>query len=314
MENIDFLSATEAAAIACYEWIGRGDERQADQAAVTAMRGALNKLDIQGTVVIGEGERDEAPMLYIGEEVGRPGGRLKVDIALDPLEGTTVCTKANLGSMSVLASGDKDKFLHSPDVYMNKIAVGPKAKDAIDIRKSVRENVHNVADALEKDMREMTVVVLDRPRHEELISNLRELGVRVKLIGDIDVAATIETCLEDSPVDLLLGIGGAPEGVLGAAALKCLGGNFQGILHFGNNERQKERAKRMGVEDLDKIYTMEELVAGDIVFCATGVTDGSLFQGVKDLGTKYRTQSLVLRSKTGTIAKITHDHPKERFK
>jgi len=314
MDNIDFLSATEAAAIACYEWIGRGDERAADQAAVTAMRKALNQLDIQGAVVIGEGERDEAPMLYIGEEVGRPGGKHKVDIALDPLEGTTVCSKANLGSMSVLASGDKDKFLHSPDVYMNKIAVGPKAKDAIDIRKSVQENIHNISDALEKDIHEMTVVVLERPRHEELILNLRKCGVRVKLIGDIDVAAAIETCLDDSPVDVLLGVGGAPEGVLSAAALKCLGGNFQGVLHFGNNEKQKERATRMGVEDLDKIYTMEELVAGDIVFCATGITDGSLFHGVQDIGNKFRTQSLVLRSKTGTVAKITHDHPKERFK
>ena len=313
MEHINFLSATEAAAVAASQWIGRGNEREADQAAVTAMRHALNELDIQGVVVIGEGERDEAPMLYIGEEVGRPRGKHPVDIALDPLEGTTICARGDRGSLSVMAVGGKNCFLHAPDVYMDKIAVGREARNAINIKKSLEENVRNVADALQKNVDELRVIILDRPRHEERIQKLRFLGCRVILIGDGDVAAALSTAIETSGVDLMMGIGGAPEGVLASAALKCLGGNIQGILHF-KTEEQKERARKMGVKDFNKVYSMEEMTGGDdVVFCATGVTSGDLLQGVELKDDNIITHSLFMRSGTGAMSHVVMKYPRERF-
>ena len=311
MKHIDFLSATERGAIAAYSLVGRGLEHDADQAAVTAMRGALNQLDIKGKIVIGEGERDEAPMLYIGEEVGVDGG-VPTDIAVDPLEGTTLCARGDRGSLSVLAAGEAGKFLHAPDVYMNKIAVGPKARDAIHIERSVEENCRNVADALSKNLSDLCVMVLDRPRHEKIIRNLRDLGSKVILIRDGDVSAAILTCIEDSGIDMMMGVGGSPEGVLAAAALKCLGGNIQGILQF-NKDEEKERAFRLGITEFHKVYSLEDMVSGDVVFCATGVTSGDLLQGISIQGSVLKTHSLVMRSKDYSLSRITTEYPKERW-
>jgi len=290
--------------------MGRGNEKAADQAAVDSMRRAFDSVNIDGTVVIGEGERDEAPMLYIGEKVGRKGPDApKVDIALDPLEGTTICAKGGVGAISVIAIAQQGKFLHAPDTYMDKIACGPAAFGVIDIKLSATENVHRVAEALKKSLEDMTVVILDRPRHEALITEVRKTGARIRLIGDGDVSAGIAPCWPDSGMDLLLGIGGAPEGVITAAALKCMGGDFQGRLAF-RNEKEKERASKMGVKDLHKAYSRDELAQGDVMFCATGVTDGPLLQGVRFLPEKRAsTQSIVMRSATGTtrIIEARHD-------
>ncbi len=312
MDHIHFLSATEAAAIASSELRGRGDETAADQAAVTAMRHALNQLDIQGVVVMGEGERDKAPMLYIGEEVGKTGGAYSVDIALDPLEGTRICARGDRGAMSVLAVGKRKSLLHAPDIYMEKIAVGPKARDAINIKASLEENARKVADALEKNIDQLQVVILDRPRHEEQISKLRFLGAKVILIRDGDVSAAIATCVESSGIDMMIGIGGAPEGVLAAVALKCLGGNIQGILQF-KTEEQRARAQKMGIKNFNKVYSMEEMAGGNVIFCATGVTDGDLLDGITHTQDKIRTHSLVMSSAAGTINKIVTEHSKERW-
>ncbi len=306
---LEFVRITEAAALASARLMGRGDEMGADKAAVDAMRKAFDSVRIDGTVVIGEGERDEAPMLYIGEKVGRktddaPG----IDIALDPLEGTTICAKGGVGATSVIAVAEKGNFLHAPDTYMDKIACGPAAKGVIDIDLSATENVTRVAKALGKAIEDMTIVILDRPRHELLIQEVRALGARIHLIGDGDVSAAIASAWPDTGIDLLLGIGGAPEGVISAAALRCLGGDFQGRLKF-RNENEKERARKMGITDLERKYKIDELARGSVMFCATGVTDGPLLKGVKTLpGHMAKTHSVVMRSKSGTIRTIEALH------
>lgn len=310
---LEFVRVTEAAALSCSRFMGRGEKDKADQAAVDAMRRAFDGVFFQGVVVIGEGERDEAPMLYIGEKVG--GGddhSPQIDIALDPLEGTNLCASGQPGALAVVAVAERGHFLHAPDTYMNKIAVGPKAKGVINIEAPVETNVKAVAEALQKDITDITVVVLDRPRHENLIQKLRALGTRIQLIGDGDVSAALATAWEDSGIDMLLGTGGAPEGVITAAAMKCLGGDFQGRLQF-RHEEEKARAEKMGVVDFDRVYGIEDLAKGDVMFIATGVTDGPLLKGVRILpGRKAMTESIVMRSQTGTIRKIQATHNLER--
>lgn len=306
---LEFVRITEAAALASSRFMGRGDEKAADQAAVDAMRKAFDKINIDGLVVIGEGERDEAPMLYIGEKVGQgmPDSPA-IDIALDPLEGTTICAKGGVGAVSVIAVAERGRFLHAPDTYMDKIACGPRAAGKIDIDKNPQENIQAISQALAKSISDVTVVILDRPRHEELIYQVRSTGARIRLIGDGDVSAGIATCWEESGIDLLLGIGGAPEGVITAAALKCMNGDFQGRLVF-RNEQEKERARNMGIVDLNKTYQRDELAQGPVMFCATGVTEGPLLDGVRTLpGNRARTHSVVMRSATGTIRHIEALH------
>jgi fructose-1,6-bisphosphatase II len=256
---LEFVRITEAAALASSRWMGRGDEKAADQAAVDAMRRAFNSVRIDGTVVIGEGERDEAPMLYIGEKVGITGaGSPAVDIALDPLEGTTICAQGGVGATSVIAVAEAGKFLHAPDTYMDKIACGPGARGKIDIDAPADVNIQNVAKALGKDISDMTVVILNRARHEDLIQQVRKTGVRIQLIGDGDVSAAVATGLTDSGIDLLLGVGGAPEGVISAAALSCLGGDFQGRLKFRSDE-ERARADRMGMKSPEQALRMQDI-------------------------------------------------------
>lgn len=303
---LEFVRVTEMAAIASARLMGRGDEKAADQAAVDAMRAMLDSVDCDATVVIGEGERDEAPMLYIGEKVGTGQGP-ELEIALDPLEGTTICAIGGFNSISVMAIGEKGNLLHAPDTYMRKIAVGPEARGIIDITRSATENIKRIADAKKCRIQDLTAVVLDRPRHMELITELRQTGCRINLIGDGDVSAAIATCLPDSGIDVLFGIGGAPEGVIAAAALRCLGGDFQGILH-PRNEEEVMRAKKMGVDDINKVFQIEELASGNVMFCATGVTDGSLLEGVKFKKWGAITQSIVMRSESGTIRHIRGEH------
>ncbi|KHD87958.1 MAG: fructose 1,6-bisphosphatase [Bdellovibrio sp. ArHS] len=306
---LEFVRVTEAAALASATWVGRGEEKTADKAAVDAMRRAFDHIRMNGTVVIGEGERDEAPMLYIGEKVGHKTEESPaLDIALDPLEGTTICATGGPGSISVIAVAEQGKFLHAPDTYMDKIACGPAAKGHIDIDKSATENVQAVAKASGKSVSEMTVVILDRPRHEKLIAEVRATGARINLIGDGDVSAAVSTGWNDTGIDLLLGIGGAPEGVISAAAMQCLGGDFQGRLKF-RNEEEKERATRMGIKNLDKKFTIDELASGPVMFIATGVTDGSLLKGVRFMpGGLAKTHSIVMRSATGTIRNVEAHH------
>lgn len=314
---LEFVRVTEAAALASAREMGRGNEKLADHVAVEAMREMLNSIEFAGTVKIGEGERDEAPMLYIGEEVGKGGDHVALDIALDPLEGTTICAKGGPNSLSVIAVADKGNFLHAPDVYMKKIAVGRDAVGAVDLEKSTSENLNNIAKAKDCSVSDLTVIVLDRPRHETLIREIREAGARIYLIGDGDVQAAIAAAMPNTGVDILMGTGGAPEGVIAAAALKCIGGDFQGQLVFNckgldgkKDENQMLRAKeKMGITDPDKIYKIHELAKGDVMFCATGVTDGSMLQGVKFIShTKATTHSLVMRSETGTIRHIEAEH------
>lgn len=306
---LELVRITEAAALACARHMGRGDEKAADKAAVDAMRKAFDTLRIDGTVVIGEGERDEAPMLYIGEKVGmRTPDAPAIDIALDPLEGTTICATGGVGATSVIAVAEKGNFLHAPDTYMFKMACGPGAKGRIDLNLSATENISRVAKALNKEVQDVTVVILDRPRHKELIDEVRKTGARIHLIGDGDVSAAIATAWEDTGIDLLVGAGGAPEGVISAAALQCLGGDFQGRLMF-RNEDEKARAAKMGIKDFDKNYTIDELAKGSVMFCATGVTDGPLLKGVKTLpGHQAKTHSIVMRSKSGTIRTVEAHH------
>jgi fructose-1,6-bisphosphatase II len=306
---MEFVRITEAAALASSRLMGRGDEKAADQAAVDAMRRAFNVVQIDGTVVIGEGERDKAPMLYIGEKVGLGGqGSQGIDIALDPLEGTTICATGGVGAISVIAVAERGNFLHAPDTYMSKIAVGPGAKGVISIDATPEENIEAVAKALGKNVSEVTVVILDRPRHDDLIARVRRLGSRIQLISDGDVSAAVATGIRDSGIDLLIGIGGAPEGVISAAAMKCLGGDFQGRLKFRNDE-ERARAVKMGVTDLEKGFTLEELAKGPVLFCATGVTSGPLLKGVRFLpGHRALTHSLVMRSTTGTVRNIEAEH------
>jgi fructose-1,6-bisphosphatase class II len=315
---LEFVRITEAAALASSKWMGRGDEKAADQAAVDAMRQAFNGVRINGTVVIGEGERDEAPMLYIGERVGlgvengTAGDSPEIDIALDPLEGTTICATGGVGAIAVIAVAEKGCFLHAPDTYMDKIACGPAGRGKIDLDAPVEDNIRNVAKALGKDVSDMTVVVMDRPRHEQLIARVRAIGARIQLIGDGDVSASVATATGDSGIDMLIGIGGAPEGVISAAAMKCLGGDFQGRLKF-RNEGERARATKMGIANLDAKFTLEELAKGSVMFCATGITTGPLLKGVRFApGKRAYTHSIVMRSATGTVRHIEAEHVLDR--
>ncbi|MAQ28704.1 MAG: fructose-bisphosphatase class II [Erythrobacter sp.] len=307
---LEMVRVTEAAAVAASKLIGRGDEKAADAAAVEAMRKAFDTLAIDGTVVIGEGERDEAPMLFIGEKVGgAPGEGPKIDIALDPLEGTTITAKAGPNALAVLAAAAEGCLLNAPDVYMDKLAVGPGYPDGIiDLAKSPTENVQAVAKAKGVAPSDIIVCVLDRPRHAELIAELRGLGCGVVLIGDGDVAGVIAVTDEDTTFDMYMGQGGAPEGVLAAAALRCVGGQFNGRLVFRNDD-ERGRAAKWGIDDLDRIYTRDDLVKGDCIFAATGVTPGSLLDGVKYLrGGRMTTESVVMRSSSGTVRWIKGEH------
>ncbi|WP_394730146.1 class II fructose-bisphosphatase [Altererythrobacter sp. GH1-8] len=307
---LEMVRVTEAAAVAASRLIGRGDEKAADAAAVEAMRKAFDTLYMDGTVVIGEGERDEAPMLYIGEKVGgAPGKGPKIDIALDPLEGTTITAKAGPNALAVLAAAEEGNLLNAPDTYMDKIAVGPGyPHDVIDLAKSPTENVKSVAAAKGVSPGDIIVCVLDRPRHADLIAELRGLGCGVVLIGDGDVAGVIAVTDEDTTIDMYMGQGGAPEGVLAAAALRCVGGQFNGRLVF-RNEDEKARARRLGITDFDRIYKLEDLAKGDCIFAATGVTSGSLLDGVKRLRSgKMTTHSVVMRASSGTVRWIRGEH------
>ncbi|MEH3159112.1 MAG: class II fructose-bisphosphatase [Sphingomonas taxi] len=304
---LEMVRVTEAAAIAASTLTGRGDEKAADAAAVEAMREALNELDMDGTVVIGEGERDEAPMLFIGEKVGSGSGPA-IDIALDPLEGTTICAKAGPNSLAVLAIAEQGGLLNAPDVYMDKIAVGPGLPaGVIDLDRTPTENIRAIAAAKGVAPGEIIACVLDRPRHEALIAELRALGVGVMLIGDGDVAGVIATADPDTTIDVYMGSGGAPEGVLACAALRCVGGQFKGRLLFRNDD-ERARARKWGIEDLDRQYDLEELAKGDCIFAATGVTDGSLLQGVKRRKGKMTTESVVMRASTGTVRWVKGEH------
>jgi fructose-1,6-bisphosphatase II / sedoheptulose-1,7-bisphosphatase len=307
---LEMVRVTEAAAIAASLLVGRGNEKAADAAAVEAMREALNDLDINGTVVIGEGERDEAPMLYIGEKVGTGTGP-SIDIALDPLEGTTITAKAGPNALAVLAIAEKGCLLNAPDVYMDKLAVGPGYPEGvIDLDRSPAENIRAVAEAKGVSPSEIIACVLDRPRHEKLIAELRDVGCGIMLIPDGDVAGVIATTNPDTTIDVYMGSGGAPEGVLAAAALRCVGGQFKGRLLF-RNEDEKARARKWGIEDLNKIYDLNDLAQGDCIFAATGVTDGSLLAGVKRLkGGRMTTESVVMRASTGTVRWVKGEHRK----
>jgi fructose-1,6-bisphosphatase II len=306
---LEFVRITEAAALASARFMGRGDEKAADQAAVDAMRRAFDSVHIDGTVVIGEGERDEAPMLYIGERVGKRNVEApEIDIALDPLEGTTICATGGVGSISVIAVAERGNFLHAPDTYMEKIACGPRARGRISLDQTPEANIRAVADSLNKAVEDVTVVILDRPRHQDLIQSVRKIGARIRLIGDGDVSAGIAPCWEESGIDLLMGTGGAPEGVIAAAAIKCLGGDFQGRLKFRNND-ERARAQKMGLSDPDRAFKLEELAKGSVMFCATGITDGPLLTGVRTLpGNRAHTHSIVMRSATGTVRRIEAEH------
>ncbi len=307
---LEMVRVTEAAAIAASALIGRGDEKAADHAAVEAMRAALNDLAMDGTVVIGEGERDEAPMLFIGEKVGSAiGTGPRIDIALDPLEGTTITAKAGPNALAVLAIAEEGGLLNAPDVYMDKLAIGPGYPlGTIDLDKSPSDNVRALAAAKGVAPSAIIACVLDRPRHEALIAELRALGCGVMLIPDGDVAGVIATTDPDTTIDIYLGSGGAPEGVLAAAALRCVGGQFQGRLLFRNDD-ERARAAKWGVTNLDRIYQMEDLAKGDVIFAATGVTDGSLLSGVKHRrGGTIGTESIVMRASSGTVRYVKCEH------
>jgi len=300
-----FLKVTESAAIASFAWVGKGDRHAADDAATQAMRTAFNAIDFDGTVVIGEGERDEAPMLFIGEKLGTGKGP-KTDIAVDPLEGTNLCAKGEPNSICVLAAGPDRSLFHAPDTYMDKIAVGAKVGNAVSLSKSVEENLDAISKKTGKKMDEVVIVVLDRPRNQELIQRIQKKGAKVKWIPDGDVFGGLTPAFARSNVDALMGIGAAPEGVLTAAALKTTGGYFEGRLKF-RNEEEKERAKKMGVRNLDKIYMMNELVKGEnVVFVATGVTSGDLLQGVKKTDDGYATHSLIMQKDNTLFVENKH--------
>lgn len=304
---LEIVRVTEAAALNCAHWMGKGDCNKADEAAVLAMRKTFDSINVDGTVVIGEGERDEAPMLFIGEKVGA-GGEPAVDIALDPLECTNSVAYGRSNALAVIAMAPQGCFLHAPDTYMEKIAVGKKAADAIDLDKSPEENVHDVADALNMNVENLTVVILERDRHAELISRVRSTGARIRLILDGDVSAAIATALPETGINLLIGTGGAPEGVLAAAALRCVGGAMKGRLSFRNDE-EIERAVRMGVNDINRVYDVADLARGDdIMFSATGVTNGDMVQGVRFFSRGAWTHSIVMRSKSGTMRYIETQH------
>ena len=309
MLSLGLARVSEAAAIASADLIGRGDEKAADQAAVNAMRDQLNKLDISGVVVIGEGERDEAPMLYIGEEVGSGHGP-GVDIALDPLEGTTLTAKDMPNALTVIAMGPRGSMLHAPDVYMEKLAIGPGYKtDVVSLEMSPRERILALAKAKKCEAKDITVCVLDRPRHQKIIEDVRSTGAAIRLITDGDVAGVMH-CAEPSTtgIDIYMGIGGAPEGVLAAAALKCMGGQIYGRLIFRNDD-EKARAIKAGIKDFDRIYTKDEMVTQDVIFAATGVTGGSLLPAIKREIGFVTTETILMRSKTGSIRRMIYKNP-----
>jgi fructose-1,6-bisphosphatase II len=305
--TMELVRVTEAAALSSARWMGFGKKNEADEAATSAMRAEFNKVPMDGVVVIGEGEMDEAPMLYIGEKLGLGDGPA-VDVAVDPLEGTNIVAKGLWNALSVLAVADKGNLLHAPDMYMDKIAVGPGCVGAIDIERSVRENLEAVAKCKGKDLRELTAIILDRDRHSKIIHEVREAGVRIKLISDGDVAAAINTAFEHTGVDILFGAGGAPEGVISAVALKCLGGELQGKL-LPQTQEEFDRCIKMGLKDPNQVLRMEDLVKGDdAIFAATGVTDGELLRGVHFRGQNAITHSVVMRAKTGTVRFIEGQH------
>ena len=309
---LEMVRVTEAAAIAASKWTGRGDNDAADAAAVEAMRAALNELPMDGTVVIGEGERDEAPMLYIGEKVGSAqDSGPKIDIALDPLEGTTITAKAGPNALAVLAIAEAGGLLNAPDVYMEKLAIGPGYPEGtIDLNKSVSDNIRSIAAAKGVEPGEVVACVLDRDRHSAIIAELRELGCGIQLIPDGDVAGVISTTDSDTGIDVYIGTGGAPEGVLAAAALRCVGGQIQGRLLFRNDD-ERGRAHRWGIEDLDRVYSIDDMAKGDCIFAATGVTDGSLLKGVKRRkGGCIETESIVMRASSGTVRRVFTEHRK----
>ena len=304
---LETVRVTEAAALSASRLMGRGDEKAADQAAVDAMRQALNSLNIQGEVVIGEGERDEAPMLYIGEKVGTGEGPM-VDIALDPLEGTTITAKGGPNALAVIAMAEAGNFLNAPDVYMDKIAIGPGLPNGIvDIDNTPEENLNALASHKKCDVSDLVACILDRPRHEDLMARVRESGARIMLISDGDVSGVIATAEPESGVDIYIGSGGAPEGVLAAAALRCIGGQMQSRLLF-RNEDEKARARKWGIEDLDKKYSMLDMAKGNVIFAATGVTSGAMLRGVRRFAGGAVTHSLVMRSKSGTVRYVEAHH------
>jgi fructose-1,6-bisphosphatase II / sedoheptulose-1,7-bisphosphatase len=310
MLSLGLARVSEAAALASAQLIGRGDEKAADQAAVNAMRDQLNKLDIKGVVVIGEGERDEAPMLYIGEEVGTGNGPA-VDIALDPLEGTTLTAKDMPNALTVIAMGPRGSMLHAPDVYMEKLAIGPGFRaGVVTLDMTPAERVSALAAAKGCSTQDITVCVLERPRHEEMIAELRSTGCAIRLITDGDVAGVIH-CAEPevTGIDMYMGSGGAPEGVLAAAALKCMGGQIFGRLVFRNDD-ERDRAKKAGITNLNRVYTRDDMVTGDVIFAATGVTDGSILPGIKREVKHLTAETILMRSKTGSVRRMTYRNPK----
>lgn len=307
---LEFIRVTEIAALNAARWMGRGDEKAADQAAVDGMRKMLDTVECQGVVVIGEGERDEAPMLYIGEKVGTGNGP-EIEIALDPLEGTTICAQGGNNAIAVMAIGSKGCLLNAPDIYMKKIAVGPVGVGAIDIQDTATNNLKRLAQRKGCALGDLTAIILDRPRHKDLIQEVRDSGARIYLIGDGDVSAAIATALPSTGIDIMIGTGGAPEGVIAAAAMKCIKGDFQGIL-VPRNDDDVARAKRMGIDDINRVYSMEELAKGDVMFVATGVTDGSLLKGVQFRPGGASTHSIIMRSRSGTVRHITADHHFDR--
>jgi fructose-1,6-bisphosphatase II len=305
---MEMVRVTEAAALAAARVMGRGDSDLADRAAVEAMREEFNYIPIRGTVRIGEGERDEAPMLFIGEQVGA-GGPMDpdVDIAVDPLEGTTICARGDNNALAVVAIAAPGCLLHAPDTYMEKIAVGPDCAGIIDISRPATENLYRIAARKEMSVSELTVCILDRDRHTDLIAEVRRAGARIRLIRDGDVSAAMATAVSEGPVDVLMGIGGAPEGVLAAAALRALGGDMQGRLRF-RNDGERQRAIAMGIEDPDRIFGLNDLASGDVIFSATGVTDGDFLKGVRFDSRGASTHSVVMRSASGTVRYVTARH------
>ena len=305
--TMELVRVTEAAALSSARWMGRGRKNEADEAATSAMRKVFDTIPMRGSVVIGEGEMDEAPMLYIGEKLGTGDGPL-VDVAVDPLEGTNIVALGSWNALSVVAIADGGNLLHAPDMYMEKIAVGPESVGQIDINAPTQDNLKSVAKAKNKDVEDVVAVVLNRPRHEQLIKEIREAGARIKLIQDGDVAGAMNTAFDETGVDILFGIGGAPEGVLSAVALKCLGGEIQGKLK-PSNEQEIERCKKMGIEDINRVFYMDDFCSGDdAIFAATGVTDGELLKGVQYKGYRATTDTVVMRAKSGTIRFIQGEH------
>ena len=304
---LEAVRVTEAAALSASRWMGRGDEKSADQAAVDAMRQALNNLQINGTVRIGEGERDEAPMLFIGEEVGAGEGP-KIDIALDPLEGTTITAKGGNNALAVIAMAEEGGFLNAPDTYMEKIAIGHSLPSGlVDLDEKLEVNLKELARAKGTNISDLVVCILDRPRHDEIIAKCREAGSRIMLIGDGDVSGVIATSQDEAGVDMYVGVGGAPEGVLAAAALRCIGGQMQGRLIFRSSD-ERQRGERLGITDFDRKYELNELAGGEVMFAATGVTSGTMLKGVRRFRNGAKTHSMIMRSKTGTVRYIEAEH------